>query len=323
MLTALDHLSGQGLLDIDSSEIKSAYRFVILENVKEAFRNHDNYEFMHGAAGMILPYAADREFAEILTENLEKNAEVHGDGLKWESLLNLEKTPGYNISLSHGISGLLLCLCEIHRSCPDSSLTRRMEKLIAGGSNYLLSQQFDPRTYGCYFPSISLESDPSFGLSRLAWCYGDLGVAMALLETGSLLEEAKYRQVAMKALQMTVGRREQRETYVYDTGICHGSAGVAVIYDHLYRRTGLPEFREAYEYWIDMTIKMGYHTGNAGYRAQRFNKEHGAGEWESEQSLLEGIAGIGLTLLSYLYPEAGVWYDLLLMTTKNRAEILS
>jgi hypothetical protein len=101
-------------------------------------------------------------------------------------------------------------------------------------------------------------------------------------------------------------RRGLQKNGVVDAGICHGTAGIAHIFNRFYRDTQLDSFKHATDYWIDQTLKMAkFKDGLAGYKSWQ-GHENG---WKNEYGLLEGIAGIGLVLHSYLHPEIEPTWD--------------
>jgi hypothetical protein len=82
-----------------------------------------------------------------------------------------------------------------------------------------------------------------------------------------------------------------------DSGICHGSAGIAHIYNKVWHDTQQPVFKDACDYWIQKTLDMAIYTdGIAGYK--KYGGPNAA--YEKTPALIDGAAGIGLVLLSYL-----------------------
>jgi hypothetical protein len=78
----------------------------------------------------------------------------------------------------------------------------------------------------------------------------------------------------------------------------------------MYLETTLPELKEAYKYWREVTLKMAYHEeGLAGYKFYHGSEE----EWKNDYSVLGGIAGVGLSLLSPVNPD---WDEILLLSFK-------
>lgn len=139
--------------------------------------------------------------------------------------------------------------------------------------------------------------------SRLAWCYGDLGAAIAFWQAGNTLGEQRWKTEALHILQHASKRIDLHANQVVDAGICHGTAGIAHIFNRFYRETKQIFLKDAADYWINETLKMATQKdGLCGYKA--WQGEEG---WVAQQGLLEGIAGIGLVLISYLSTEDAAW----------------
>lgn len=97
---------------------------------------------------------------------------------------------------------------------------------------------------------------------------------------------------------------------VRDVCLCHGTAGIAMMFAHMYRETSDVLFKNTRDYWIDRTLGMARHPdGPAGYKQFTMRKEDELVKWEDSYPLLEGVAGIGLMLLSVL--DAGAEKNLL------------
>lgn len=104
-------------------------------------------------------------------------------------------------------------------------------------------------------------------------------------------------------------RRSFNESYVQDAGICHGSAGIAMIYRRMYLETGLNEFKETTMYWIQQILNFAtFKNGLAGYKT--LIKDG----WICDYTLLMGISSIGLVLLSYIEDNQQSWDELFLLS---------
>ena len=81
-----------------------------------------------------------------------------------------------------------------------------------------------------------------------------------------------------------------------DTGLCHGSAGLAHIFNRLGQATGDVELVRAARRWYDATLDM-HQPGKAvaGFPSRDVDP-HGAYRWLASPGFLEGAAGVGLAL---------------------------
>jgi lantibiotic modifying enzyme len=183
--------------------------------------------------------------------------------------------------------------------------------LLKGTAEYLLGQTLDTTKYMCYFPAWAAEQEPSH-YSRLGWCYGDLGTGVVLWLTARRTNNEKWREKALEILLHSTQRREPANTGVVDAGLCHGTAGIAHIYNRMYHYTGQDVFREAALYWFDRTLEMAsFDDGYAGYKALHGERRGGR---VKEAGLLEGITGIGLALISAVSTVEPKWDQCLLLS---------
>ena len=285
-----------------------------------------NYDFLHGAVGVGFYFIKHFAYApevskkqlERIVEFLERTAitDESSDTTKWEDIVTNFDTgkveTKFNISLSHGMSSISIFLSRLLKlGLLSEEVNARIRMMLRRTINYILAQRLDYRIYGSYFPSCSIESDQVLNGSRLGWCYGDLGVAVALWQSGDVLGREDCRELSREMMLYTArGRREPKSNFVYDAGLCHGAAGIAQIFYRMSKEMNLPELHEAYEYWKEITLQMGYHEDGWGGFMMYNAKEN---SWTNTANVLEGISGIGLMLMSPVYNE---WDELLLLSFK-------
>jgi len=164
--------------------------------------------------------------------------------------------------------------------------------------------------FGSFFPNYLLKNSSHPILkSRLGWCYGDLGIGSALWQAGKTLSKIEWMNKGLEILLESTQRQSINENSVQDAGICHGSAGIAMVYRRMYLETSIDEFNEATKYWINQTLNFSYFSdGLAGYKT--FEKNG----CKLDYSLLSGISGIGLVLLSYKENDLQTWDELFLIS---------
>ena len=241
-----------------------------------------NYDFLHGAVGIAYqqlygPSTPDNDFHRRFLNGLQRLRSTSTDGRMiphYNVKDRVVEPDKINMGLSHGLPSILKYCLACYRSCacPDLAVTLARDII-----SYIVENTNKDTRY-CYFPSI-VSPDDTARKSRLGWCYGDLGVAWILYQAGCLLDDQPTVRLSMEVLRHAAGRRDPEHTLVGDTGLCHGSAGIALIFDRLGRLTGEPVFKNACDHWIDATLTM--------------NSPKAAG-------LLEGSAGPGLALLSHI-----------------------
>jgi lantibiotic modifying enzyme len=312
----IEHLAKYDFIDIDAHETLSTLD-PILHKAMMTDIKRKNYDYLHGAIGSGLYFLSrtgneeTRNYIKELIDQLDENKEVEEDGaIKWESVLNHEdETKGYNLSLSHGISSIIAFLSK---AIKHSIHVEKSKVLLEGAVKYVEKQALEKDKFISCFPSwISHEKDsPNF--SRLAWCYGDLGLSTSFWQASQHTGNKELEKRALEILLHSTQRRDIKENSVLDVGLCHGSAGMAHIYNRMYQVTGLKEFKDTAIYWAEKILEMATHEdGFAGFKAWHSDKYGG---WVPEIGLLEGIAGIGLALISLISDVEANWDESLLLS---------
>jgi len=293
-----------GLDDID----KSLSQLMIYD------LSEKNYDFLHGGLGYGM-YFLERyfqnnnsEFLELLVAKLEETGLIDDKGGHyWETDIHLDKViHGVNLGMAHGLPSIIAFLSKVHHSGAETDTSY---SLITGAMKYLARHMQDPELYRSCFPNYISKGTPAN--SRLAWCYGDPGIGLAFLHTADVIQVDHWKKESKRIFQINSSRRSPEDDYVLDTGLCHGTAGLAQIYNHAFQETGEELFQETAEFWIRKTLEMAnHHDGLAGFRAYRPPQ---SGGWTNEPGLLEGIAGTGLALMTSISNEDTEWDRCLLI----------
>lgn len=237
---------------------------------------------------------------ELIVERFDELAEKDSDGMRWFTgphLLpahQLKDYPNgyYNLGLAHGIPGVIALLGRIHEAgiAQEKSL-----QLLDGAVRWLLQQHLPANAYSC-FPCFVLR-EKQMEDSRLAWCYGDAGLAAALLLAARAVGNQAWAEEAI-AIARKGATRDPEKCFVKDVCFCHGTAGLAHVFNRFYQATHDPVFAQACRYWLDRTLqfrKPG--TGAAGYLVLAPDDETTV-SWKEKFGLIEGVAGVGLTMLA-------------------------
>ena len=272
-----------------------------------------NYDFLHGAVGVGLYFLKRKtnpeyihELVGFLYDIAEKDRNIQI--FKWESIVDRERNfSGYNLSLSHGISSIIIFLSRVIQS---GIYDEKVREMLSSAVNYVLSQQKDFSQFGSFFPSYILKDSPdNVSKSRLAWCYGDLGLGIALWQAGKAIDKPELKKTGLEVLLRSTQRLTFEESSIVDAGICHGSAGIAMIYRRMFFEIQRDEFKQAIPYWINQILMFSrFEDGLAGYKSLVKN------QWKCDFSLLTGISGIGLALLSCLSNDQQEWDELFLLS---------
>ena len=269
----------------------------------KSFVKDSNYDFLHGALGIgiYLLKVNEYKFVEELIDKLYSSAIIKNSEkiFKWDMKIN--PLNDFDISLSHGISAIIIFLS---RAIKNNISLSKSRKMLTGAINYILSIETDFQVIGSHFPINS-----GLQKSRLAWCYGDLGIASSIWYAGKITNTESWKHKALTIFIDSAQRLSLNDSHVNDAGICHGSAGIAMIFKRMYIETGNDLFlRTAYK-WINQTLEFSiYNDGLAGYKTIWYN------ELICDLSLLNGISGIGLTFLSFIENDSQDWDELFLLS---------
>jgi hypothetical protein len=312
-----EHLHGW-LLDPDDSDPAEEIMAAVQEHLQQTpWRRH--YDLISGLVGFGAlglerhPRSGASECVALVTARLAELAERQGEGLTWLTSPELltpqaaQMTPHgqYDVGVAHGVPGVVGFLAEAAaaRLAPPAA-----RDLLAGAVRWILSCKRPSR--GGLFPyHIAPGSDLSG--SRLAWCYGDLGIAAVLLAASRHVGEPSWEREALEAARLAAAR-QWPSSGVRDSCLCHGAAGVAHLFNRLFQGSRDPELAEAARYWFEWTLadrKPG--KGCAGFLHWSMT-ESGQQEWLEDPGFLMGSAGIGLALIAALFPVEPAWDRVLL-----------
>jgi lantibiotic biosynthesis protein len=253
---------------------------------------------------------------ECVIDRLTETAEPCDDGVTWWTnpawlpAESREKSPRgyYNLGLAHGVPGVIALL---GLACAAGVASGRARPLLEGAVNGLLARQ-NPSGFAHW-----VEPDVANGPARLAWCYGDPGIAAALLWAARSVEKPAWDREAV-AIAGRAARRPPEQAGVRDAGLCHGAAGLGHLFNRLFQATGYPQLGEAAKYWFEQTLSMRRPgQGIGGYQAWQLG---GDGEltWVTDSGLLTGSTGIALTLLAATTAVEPDWDRMLLTAIPPR-----
>ncbi len=283
-----------------------------LESFSLAALEAGNYDYLYGGLGaaayLLYRHGAQKKdfMARVLAMLTERARANHG-ALPAFQLMEQRPVPEMvNLGLAHGLPAVIrFCLlCDTQDVCREASRSLALQLI-----RYMRAQvRADKDT--CYFPSVVEKGKPAEqDTSRLGWCYGDLGIGFVLYEAGRVWADDELTAFALEVLVHTTQRRANAQTLVHDAGFCPGSAGIAHIYNRLWQLSQLPVFREAADYWMGETLRLAQHAdGVAGYKKW----DAASNSWVVDYSLIEGVAGIGLVLISYLTGDCSWDYSVML-----------
>ena len=319
---ALEHISQEEFLNTDTDEMLSQVVDYI-QNVMVSDLQNGNYDFLHGGVGygfyFLKRYKNAKsssskekhkknlfEFIRLLDELSEV---VDDDKIRWISEVNVEngKKKVYNLSLSHGMSAIIGILTKLY---DEEAFRKSVEKMLKGAIQYVRSFITQRKDTISLFPNwIEKAKKPSYD-TRVAWCYGDLGIAVRLLYASKALKDKELEEESIFVLKCAANRTLPENTFVRDAGICHGSFGNALIFQRMYKETNESVFKSASHFWMNDGLEKAKHEdGYVGFKQLK-----GDGSFFTSVSILEGVAGIGLTIMNHLNEDCADWDECLLIS---------
>lgn len=289
------------------------------------------YELVGGLAGYgtylveRLPNARAAEMLVRVLDLLEETRDASGSWFtppEWLPEWQRELMPrgAWNLGVAHGVPGVIGFLAAARREGFDDP---RIATLAEDAVRWTLAQK-QSGVAGSLFPS-HVPPDGNPRPTRTAWCYGDIGVAAVLLSAAQAFARDDWRDEAL-AIARAAARRSVMDTKVMDAGLCHGSTGIAHLFNRMYQATGDAELRQAADTWYLRALGMRRPgQGLAGLLSwvdapAVDGKWLGQGQWKAEPGFLSGVAGIGLGLLAAVTEVEPAWDRVLLVAVPPQAQ---
>jgi lantibiotic modifying enzyme len=317
---AMAHLRSR-LPDVDREDDLGEIDEVLLDHLDQSPWRGE-FDLIEGLVGFGV-YALERlhrpaatACLERVVDRLAETAEHQGEGITWwtdpawlPSETRAEFSGGYyNLGLAHGVPGVIGLLGQV---CAAGVAHDEARPLLDGAGRWLLDQD-GPDGF-----SYWVVPGTKGNRARLAWCYGDPGVAAALLGAASHVEESAWESAAL-AIARRAAERPYEESGIKDAGLCHGSAGLAHLFNRMFQATGEPRLAEAARSWFEQTLAMRRPgRGIGGYEAWEPD-----GARSADRGLLTGATGIALALLAATTDIEPLWDRMLLVSITPRSASL-
>lgn len=217
---------------------------------------------------------------------------------------------------AHGITGIISFLCSVISRNKSKKMVKIALELLPNAVNWLLSSEIpkDQRSHYSFQATVNLTSKPVyFDNGRLGWCYGDNISAYALYRAAYILDNLNYRakaeEISLNSCKVPVDRsgvidREGKKGF--NPTLCHGSAGIAMIYKKLYAFNKSPEILRAHDFWKTQTLSQtSEYLANGNLTSFLEPKQESC-------DFLYGYSGIGTYLITETYAKFG-WEKSLLI----------
>lgn len=279
-----------------------------------------HYDLVSGLVGFgvyaleRLPGQAAAAALEGIVDRLVELAERRADGVTWHTPARLlpslaaESHPAglYDLGIAHGVPGVIAFLGNV---CAARIATARARPLLDAAVSWVLARQA-PEAMEAAFGSCA-DSSNRVEPTRTAWCYGDPGVAAALLLAADAVAEPSWRDAALSVARRAT-RRPRSHTGVSDSCFCHGAAGLGHLYNRLFQRTGEQDLAVEARFWIERTLLLS--TNNRGDFGPMEIDRLGA----ADTGILTGAGGVALALLAAASAVDPRWDRAFLLSTLAR-----
>jgi lantibiotic modifying enzyme len=301
----IQHLSEMGFIEAGDTVDTFADIDLLVTDFMEAELREGRNDFLHQGVGSALyflerlPAEAAVKQLESLVQHLEKSAMKLPGGIAWKDHFSSKSQENkeqhlFNLGLAHGNPAII----DILSRCYEKNIARETALPLIEESIQWLLQIQNEQGAGDHsmFPVLVDDSNKVIGdsHSRLGWCYGDLGIATMLWNVSNRLQRNDYREEALRMFRQIASYRDEKNGAVNDACLCHGSAGVALIFQQVGLTAGDPDLLEAAKRWLQTTLKINtWADGPAGFKFYHHP------DYVISHNVLEGIAGIGLALISF------------------------
>lgn len=276
---------------------------------------HGRLDLISGLVGMGVVAAARRDsvahsIVDGVLRHLEATATIEKLGVTWyvDQDGSASKRHGtscpssVDLGVAHGVPGIIGVLSQFVEA--DMQRARSL-RLLHSAVAWLLGTIPDGRPrFGRRWPAAHE------AFKRVGWCYGDIGVAGVLLSISRVTMAPEFANMAISLLQYASETLADR--YIPDACFCHGSAGIAHIYNLAFQRTGSLEMRAHARHWIlDVLRRELPEQGIGGYRFLKLGSS--SPQWMADPAIASGAAGVALVLLAAVEHREPRWQSLFLL----------
>jgi lantibiotic modifying enzyme len=285
-----------------------------------------DYDLITGLVGLAvyalerLPRPAAVSLLASIVDRLSERADISEEGAAWFS--RVEELPEwqrefhprgyYNLGVAHGLPAVVAVLAGA-----VAAGVEKARPLLHDSTRFLLARRHDPSSPvgACFSTSYAPWEEPTG--SRLAWCYGDPGVAAALLAAARAAGEPAWERAALE-VALSAAERPEPGSGIQDAGLCHGAGGLAHLFNRMYHTTGDERLAGAARFWFERTLAFRQPgQGIGGFRSWGVIGGPNDLGWRDEAGFLEGTAGIGLALLGAISDVEPAWDRVLAVSLRT------
>jgi lantibiotic modifying enzyme len=300
-------LEDDDFMDLEMDKTFTQFDEIIFKKACQQIKE-GNLDYLHGALGSLYYFSfrvqKNENVANYMAEMIdliEEGSICQPDGMYFMNVYinKMNDTPdSLNFGFAHGLSGMIMVLLKVYQT---GIANDKVRKLVNGFIEFTLSKyqeiDFENKQFSHLPMTIEHQNQGNYGLF-LGWCYGDLNQAIMYYQAGKILDRNDLTRVAENISQTTLKRIQKKGAFMDNHFFCHGTSGLAQMYQRLEQISGDTLYQESSQYWLDQTMDY----------LEKF-------DWELDNygTLLGGLEGLGLVLMSSQSNIKTLWGRLFLL----------
>ncbi|HAS42935.1 MAG TPA: hypothetical protein DCS93_20815 [Microscillaceae bacterium] len=331
----INYLVSRGIFDkSEVEEYLSKLQHVVISSI-DLPHEAQNHDLMHGFIGKVLfiiaqyhlGFASRETLVNVIRKSLQylKETAIQSEtGMAWKYTTHQHME--YSLGLSHGQPAIIVYLCEVlSLNLLSDEENQEVRTMIDHIAQWLMDKRTVNDEQKLLYPqSLYIDRDPHL-FKRLAWCYGDPGMAIGFVNAGKTLKNDTYFQEG-KALILQAAELPLEQSRIMvnpknpseiDMGFCHGVVGVLHMFHRFAQVFDDEVFHKSRTYWLNVMLQntqpKAPYMGWKGTKAEDAATEDDGTSfrWVSKSTLLEGAAGMGMVLLHdfLMPPTQGLQWD--------------
>jgi len=267
----------------------------------------NEFDLIRGITGLGVYQLERRRPLDTVVAALQRTSTETPDGHTWwvdprsvpKERAEMFPNGYYDVGIAHGQAGVVAILAAALATGTESA-----RPFLESTLGWMRAQRLPEDRGPGRYPLLFGPDEPARG-GRMAWCYGDIGVAVSLLAAGTALGDD---EVVKEAYELAIECTERPVDHagVMDPSLCHGSSGLALLFARLAHAFEDERLADAARTWgrvlLDQRVP-GAPVAGIQYSVPKDDDR----AMEPRAGMLEGAAGAGLTLLALSTDKAPDW----------------
>ncbi|MCU0422578.1 MAG: hypothetical protein MUC81_07170 [Bacteroidia bacterium] len=268
-------LSGNMLIEKDdrletyfSGKLKTSNSNLKLDLIGGVFGNYiitKDKLYLNIAYKLLMQFSTE---LNLLIESFQKN--------EGQKELSYKERYFLNTGLAHGWAGKLQFIIRYYNQIKNEFVRNKLIDISNNLYKHIINIRQD--NHKLQFPSFALYNQ--FNVKRLSWCHNDLGIAFSLLIYSRQTNNKNVEAIAIDIVDRTCDLNINDNIGIDDPFICHGTAGVALIYYQIYQITKVTRYYDKSQYWLNISYDL-------------YKKYESSA---SDIGLLQGLSGLGIAV---------------------------